>query len=204
MNLDAHQVGGFAKSPFQYDASFISWGNIETHNPISENQFEYNWGDINTQEPWYVDQVYGNTQGSQIVTNLGLAHDVVNKICGGKWRMPKSEDFIELINNCDFVQADGATVIDESQTDKRVTVNGVVGIYLKSKINGNLLFIACSGLGTSQNWTNKGVSGNYWSTSIYNTKSAYSLVFSMNNVDKQHISSRYVGFSVRPVFDDSI
>lgn len=205
MNMDARQERGFAESPFQYDCSFVSWGNVEPHSPNSEgNAFDYDWGGVNEQAPWYDGQVYGSTLGSELMTNLDIAHDVANLICGGKWRMPSDTEFKELVDYCDFVQADGTTVIEAGSTDKRVTVNGVLGVYLKSKINGNLLFFACTGYGAGTSWTNHGSSGLYWSSSFYSAQSAYDLFFRSSGVKTQDRSNRYFGLPMRPVYDQSL
>lgn len=206
MNIDTRQERGFAESPFLYDCSFVSWGNVEPHSPNSDNaSFDYNWGGVNAQAPWYDGQVYGSTPGSELMTNIDIAHDVANLICGEKWRMPSSTEFKELFDNCDFVQADGTTVIDAGTTDKRVTVNGVVGIYLKSKINGSLLFFACSGRGDGTSWDLRGSFGSYWSSSFDSARVAYFLSFSSGGVSPQNLNlSRYFGFPVRPVYDQSL
>lgn len=114
--------------------------------------------------------------------------------------MPTSAEFQELFDNCDFVQADGTTVIDAGTTDKRVTVNGVVGIYLKSKINGNLLFFACSGHGGGSSWSSRGSLGGFWSSSFYSARNAYRMNFYSGGVNPQRNDGRYDGFPVRPVF----
>lgn len=204
MNMDATKLRGFALSPYQYDGSYVSWGNIDPHNPINESGFEYDWGGINAQEPWYEGQVYASTSGAEMETDIDIEHDVANLICGSKWRMPTSADFEELIVNSDFVQADGVTIIDEGTTDKRVTVNGVLGIYLKSKINGNLLFFACAGYGNGTNWQYRGSSGYYWSASIDTTRFAYGLNFGAGSVRPLSEDNRYNGFPVRPVYDESL
>lgn len=205
MNIDAQQERGFAESPFQYDGSFVSWGNVEPHSPNSDNaSFDYNWGGVNTQAPWYDGQVYGSTPGSELETDIDIAHDVASLICGEKWRMPTSAEFKELFDNCDFVEADGTTVIDAGTTDKRVTVDEVLGIYLKSKINGNLLFFACSGQGVGTSWGNRGSNGYYWAASLGSERNAYGLYFSNVNVNPQGSRHRYFGFPVRPVYDQSL
>lgn len=205
MNMDAQQERGFAESPFQYNGSFVSWGNVEPHSPNSDDtHFDYNWGGINKQAPWYDGQVYGSTSGSELETNIDIAHDVANLICGEKWRMPSETEFKELFDNCDYVQADGTTVIDAGTTDKRVTVNGVVGIYLKSKINGNLLFFACSGFGNGVNWDYRGLIGHYWSTSFNSDRYAYNLFFYSEGVNPQNSGFRYFGFPIRPIYDPSL
>lgn len=204
MNVDARQKRGFALSPFQYDGSFVSWGNLEPHNPNNEGQFEYDWGGANAQAPYFENQPYGLTPGAVLETDIDITHDFANQICGSKWRMPKTEDFNELIENCDFVQADGTTIIDPSATDKRVNVNGVIGIYMKSKINGNLLFFACSGYGNDTSWVNRESHGYYWSASFYSDRAANYLDIARGVVNPQNHAARCYGFPVRPVYDETL
>lgn len=204
MNMDASKERGFALSPFQYDCSFVSWGNLEPHNPIDESSFGYDWGNINAQEPWYEGQVYGSTPGSELNADIDIAHDVARQLCGNKWRMPTSADFNELFENCDFVQADGTTIIDSGTANKLVTVNGVVGIYLKSKINGKLLFFSCSGEGVNSSWNGRRSYGYYWASTFSSVRYAYNLGFNAAGVYPHDRSNRYNGFSVRPVYDETI
>ncbi|MBQ5373919.1 MAG: hypothetical protein IIU51_05110, partial [Bacteroidaceae bacterium] len=110
-NIDLTQKNGFAASPFQYEASYFSWGNTDGHNPTSQTTFDYNWGSINAQVPWYEGQPYGDTPGSQLDTNIPLKEDTARVNLGSPWRMPTSENFEELFNYCDFVRADGVTII---------------------------------------------------------------------------------------------
>lgn len=166
VNIDTSRPGGFADTAFKYKCSFFSWGNTDAHNPNRSNQFDYNWGYINAEEPYYEGQPYGSTPGAALTGNIPLTSDAARAICGGTWRMPTSAEFQELLDNCDFVQADGSTVIDPAVTDKRVTVNGVTGIYLKSKVNGNLLFFACSGFGSGTGWVNRGTIGRFWASTF--------------------------------------
>lgn len=200
-NLDANGQYFLQDSPFQYEGSFNSWGNVTPHNPINETEFGYDFGGINSVAPWYDGQPYGDTPGSLLTGDIPLTMDVVRKMLGSPWRIPTIYDFQELINNTDFVQADGITVIDAGTTDKRVTVEGVLGIYLKSKINGNLLFFACSGYGESMSWGNRGSHGYYWSSSFNSERFAYSLYFDSGGVNPQNNGDRYYGFSIRPIWN---
>lgn len=204
MNIDGQKERGFASSPFQYDCSFVSWGNVEPHNPINESRFDYNWGGANAQEPWYDGQVYGSTPGSELETNIDIEHDVVRKICGDKWRMPTTEEFDELLSNCDFVQADGTTVIDAGQQNKIVSVNGVLGIYLKSKLNDNLLFFACAGYGGGNQWSDRAASGSYWSSTLASARDAKRLSFYGGGTTANSSVFRFRGLPVRPVYDNNL
>ena len=196
-NIDVTKQSGFAEvdgkpSPFIYECTFFSWGNTEGHNPISDSAFSYNWGDNN-------DGPYAQTPGAQLTANAGLSFDAARAILGAPWRDPSTEDFAELFANIDYVQADGETVIDASQANKLVTVNGIVGIYLKSKINSRLLFFPCSGNGIGQSWYGRGSVGYYWSRSLSSQTSGRSLDFNSGGVFPQDSYNRFLGFSRRAV-----
>lgn len=51
-DIDLTKPGGFCETPFIYEKSFFSWGNIDGHNPISNSAFSYDWGGVNGAEPW--------------------------------------------------------------------------------------------------------------------------------------------------------
>ena len=205
-NIDITQEDGFAASPFQYDCTMFSWGNIEGHNtPASGTTFDYNWGGVNAQEPWYEGQVYGETAGAALTASFSPddTYDAARYNLGSLFKMPTSAQFKELIDNCDFVQADGTTVIDDSVTDKRVTVNNIVGIYFKSKVNGNLIFFSASGTGNGSSWNYRGNYGYYWSTSFRTSRDASLLFFFIGGVHPQNSGGRYYGSAVRAVVTPS-
>ena len=195
-NIDVTKQSGFAEvdgkpSPFIYECTFFSWGNTEGHNPTSTSAFSYDWGTAN-------DGPYAQTPGAQLTANAGLSFDAARAILGAPWRDPSTEDFAELFANIDYVQADGETVIDASQANKLVTVNGIVGIYLKSKINSRLLFFPCSGGGDGQSWYYRGSDGNYWSRSLHSQADGRNLYFNSGGVSPQS-HYRFNGFTRRAV-----
>ena len=200
-DIDLTKPGGFCDTPFVYKKSFFSWGNIDGHNPMN-NSFSgvYDWGSINTQEPWYDGQVYGNTKGATLASSITTdeVFDAARANLGSPWRMPTTTEFKELFDNCIYIDASGAE-ISASTTDKRVTVNGIVGLYLQSKTNGNRLFFACSGYGYGASWYGRGSIGYYWSASFGSARDARDLGFRSGGVYPQNSSSRYYGFAVRPV-----
>ena len=199
VNIDTSRPGGFAENAFKYKCSFFSWGNTDAHNPTSSNRFDYNWGFVNNNEPYYENQIYDDTPGAALTDNIPLSSDAAREICGGSWRMPTAIEFKELLDNSDFVQADGSTVIDPAVTNKLVTVNDVQGIYLKSKINGNLLFFACCGNGRFNDWITRGTFGRYLSITYKDSKSFQSLHFYADNVWSSRDIDRYMGCPIRPV-----
>ena len=200
-DLDLTKPGGFCDTPFTYDKSFFSWGNIDGHNPVS-NSFAgvYNWGGVNESEPYYEGQVYGNTKGNTLAGDIpvGEEFDAARANLGEPWRMPTSAEFAELIAGCIYIDADGNEV-DTSKADKRVTVNGIVGLYLQSKTNGNRLFFSASGNGSGSSWNGRGANGYYWSASFGSSRYARNLGFRSGGVGPQDYSNRYNGFAVRAV-----
>jgi len=200
-NIDVTQTNGFAASEYQYDCSFFSWGNIDGHNPTSNSSFSpYNWGGVNEAEPWYANQPYGNTKGNTLTGNIAVGEDfdAARANLGAPWRMPTSAEYGELFANIIYINADG-TEVDTTKTDKRVTVNGIVGLYIQSKINGARLFFSCSGLGDGTSRYNRGSYGYYWSSTFGSSRGARILYFNSGGVYPQNNYTRFYGFAVRAV-----
>ena len=192
-NIDITQANGFAASPYQYECSFFSWGNTEGHNPISTSGFQYDWGSSN-------DGPYASTPGAALTGNAGLGYDAARVNLGGDWRLPTTEEFAELFNSSytKFIDASGND-ISSAETNKLITMNGVVGIRLKSIANGKTIFFPCSGYGHGTSWDSRGSHGYYWSASLYSATYGRILYFISGGVDPQSYSNRYYGFAVRPV-----
>lgn len=196
-NLDATQANGFAASEYQYECSFFSWGNTDPHNPTSNSSFApYSFGSANDQEP------YVSSEGAKIgyPGTAGPSHDAARAIAGAPWRMPLTEDFAELFNSSytKFIDADGNDIASDV-TNKLITMNSIVGIRLKSKINGNTLFFPCSGDGNGSSWYSRGSLGFYWSRSLHSAACGRHLLFYSGGVSPQHDYDRFYGFAVRPV-----
>jgi hypothetical protein len=199
-DIDLTKPGGFCETPFIYEKSFFSWGNIDGHNPSSVSAFDYNWGGVNQAEPWYDGQPYGSTPGNTLTGNIAVGEDfdAARANLGAPWRMPTSAEFAELFANIKYINADG-TEVDTTKTDKRVSVNGVMGLYLESTINGARLFFSCSGYGSGRTWDGRGSYGYYWSSTWNSARRARVLFFYSGGVNPQSINYRYYGFALRPV-----
>lgn len=199
-DIDLTKPGGFCDTPFIYEKSFFSWGNIDGHNPISNSAFDYNWGGVNDTEPYYEGQPYGSTPGNTLTGNIAVGEDfdAARANLGAPWRMPTSDEFAELFANIKYINADG-TEVDTTQADKRVTVNGVLGIYIESNINGARLFFSCSGYGGGRSWYSRGSGGYYWSATWNLARNASNLNFYSGGVLPQNSSSRCIGRALRPV-----
>ena len=193
-NIDITQANGFAASEYQYECSFVSWGNTDMHNPSSSSAFDYNWGTGNDTEP------YKSSPGAALTSNIAASFDAARANLGAPWRMPTTGEYAELFNSSytKFIDANGADIAS-STTNKLVTMNGVTGIRLKSLINGNILFFACSGYGSGASWDSRGSYGYYWASSLYSSTHGRYLYFGSGGVYPQYNFSRYYGFAVRAV-----
>ena len=129
---------------------------------------------------------------------MGEDFDAARANLGAPWRMPTNTEFGELFANIIYIDANGDEV-DTTKTDKRVSVNGVMGLYIQSKINGARLFFSCSGYGYGRSWSLRGSYGYYWSSTWLSARSARYLSFLSGGVSPQGSSGRYVGFALRPV-----
>lgn len=200
VNIDITQPGSLAASIYQYDCSFFSWGNVDGHNPTTPSSFSpWDWGNRNEQSPWYVGQVYGSTPGALLEADMPLANDIANVLFGTGWKIPSAADFTELLDNCDFVNANGVVI---EGTDKRISVNGIVGVRLRSKVNGNILFLPACGYGYNNLWSRGGSNCIYWSTTWSSERSS-NVLFITSSQAEVVVFDRFFGFPVRPVFDPS-
>ena len=171
----------------------------------------YAWGETSTKEYYlwtnYSDKLYNQSTGkfrkyctnssygtvdSKTVLDKGSnGDDVASKVLGGKWRMPTYEDLKELQANCTFAKD---------------TRNGVAGIKVTSKINGNTLFLPAAGLYNTDNYNviNKTKVIAIWSSSLdtSDNKEAY---YARIGIDETTLTTwfctRPCGLSVRAVSD---
>ena len=170
-----------ASSPWEHGA-FFSWGNIEPHYPRDAKS---DWGDDEDAFNYSFDSdTYEKTEGFKLTGDIDIEHDAARVNMGESWQMPTDDQFQELYDNC---------------TLERKTIHGVNGCLFTSKINGNSLFFACSGLGAGTSWGNRGSIGYYWSSSFSSVRSARNLGFYSGGVYPQDYNSRFYGFAVRPV-----
>lgn len=170
-----------AKFPEDYGA-FFSWGNTDPHYPNRDNM---DWGDDDDGFDYSFDSdTYEKTAGYKLEGNIDMAHDAARVNMGEPWQMPTEEQIKELFDNCDWV---------------RKTINGINGYLVTSKINGEVLFFACSGVGNGTSWYSRGSLGYYWSSSLYSSTDGRDLLFYSGGVHPQNNYYRFDGFSVRAV-----
>jgi len=168
----SYNVG--ATAPEEY-GDYFAWGEIKKKEIYNESTYEF----------------YKNNQFINIGTDIsGTEYDVARAKWGEKWRIPRQDEILELINNC---------------RSEWVTCNGING-YRFIGSNGNSIFIPASGYYWDGDLRNDGWGGYIWSSTFYPGKvqsdndSAYRLMLYKDiNMQSGMYSNRIFGQSVRPV-----
>ena len=145
---------------------------------------KYTIADGQTEGIWYD---AGGTFIGDNKTTLEAADDAATRKLGSPWRMPTLVEIRELLdaNNCTWTWT---------------TQDGKNGYEVKSKTNGNSIFLPAAGGREGSVLNDAGSEGNYWSSSLSTAYSSYArgLYFDSSGHDWDG-SYRYYGFSVRPV-----
>ena len=120
-------------------------------------------------------------------TNLVAAHDAATAHLGAPWRMPTSDEFQALINNCT------TTWITNGVKGRLVTG---MGAYANRSI-----FLPATGYGITTNLYNTASQGYYWSSTPHPGRLSYAwrLHFTSKSFSQQYSNYRYYGQPVRPV-----
>jgi len=171
-----------ATKPEEY-GDYYAWGETEPKEDYSWSAYKFG-----ASSPF---SKY-NTEDNKTVLESGPdGDDVASKLLGGKWRMPTKAELSELVNNCEAVW---------------ITLNGVEGRKFTSKKAGyteKWIFLPAAGSLDAPPQGNAGTVGDYWSSS--RAASAPSLARSLSFTSGAVItgdSSRNVGLSVRPVYEE--
>lgn len=156
----------------------------------------YAWGELDTK--WYYDgehYLLGHMNDGVLNldyynydddwTRLKLYDDIAHQAWGGRWRMPTSDEYAELMDNCDW---------------EWITINNIKGIQFTSRINGNSIFFPAGGLIEGTTEYDKGTMVNYWTSTkpaidLYRAHSFGSLNGSIWIINKH----RTLGMPVRAV-----
>lgn len=127
---------------------YYAWGETTTKSYYQIDS--YKWSDY---EEWYKLTKYCTDTEYGIVDNkivLDSSDDVAHVKWGGNWRMPTSDEYDELIDNCTWTWT---------------SQNGVEGTKVTSKKNGNSIFLPGVGY---YNFVSRYLEGQglYWSSSL--------------------------------------
>ena len=177
-----------ASKPEEYGNSY-AWG--ETEPKEIYNWQNYKWcddGDYTLLNKYNTESSCGTVDNK---TFLDLEDDAAHVNLKSKWRMPTTEEQAELIEKCTWTWD---------------VLNTVKGCWVTSTVNGNQIFLPAAGMIDIVDRKNAGSSGFYWSNGClesWDPALAYNLFF---NSVYQSVDShgRSAGFSIRPIFDDSM
>lgn len=171
-----------SNTPDDY-GDYFAWG--ETQPKSTYNWYTYQYCNANTMIIKYCTNSSSGYNGftDNLITLLP-EDDAATTNWGNDWRMPKWEEWEELLNNT---------------TSTWTTVNGINGRLLTAS-NGNSIFLPAAGYIDGSNLCNDGSYGCYWSSSLSWSHSHYANRFNFDS-ENCNITSfyRYHGLTIRPV-----
>ena len=182
-----------ATFPEEPGGDYFAWGETEPKSDYSWSNYNF-WGgewsdDVRVNKYCTSTDFWGGTGPVDHKTVLDLEDDAAFVNWGSGWRMPTGAEWTELREHCTWVWT---------------TQNGMQG-ELVTGPNGNSIFLPAAGNCTSP--ARVGVSGSYWSSSLYSKEpsDAWDVFFrSPDFLCDDSYTYRFYGFSVRPVYDDFI
>lgn len=184
------QTSSTASSPINIGGHYavdlglsVKWAtcNVGATNPEDYGNY-YAWGETTTKTSYTEDN---SKTWDKDMGDIGghSRYDAAKANWGSGWRMPTESEFDELRDNCTWTWT---------------KLNGVKGYEVKSKKNGNSIFLPAAGDFLGGTPRSRGSDGSYWSSTHRGTGSAYCLEF-VSDVYGTYWGYRYYGHSVRPV-----
>ncbi len=175
-----------ASSPEDY-GDYFAWGETEGYNDgkTNFNWITYKWGNGSSDSltKYNTRSNYGVIDNK---TELDLEDDAAYVNWGAEWHMPSLEQFRELINS-------------SYTTTEWMTQNGVIGLKITSKTNGNSIFLPAAGFREFKLF-DAGLCCSYWSRTLYTSSPLNACDLYCNSSDVSMGSSfRLYGRSIRPV-----
>ena len=200
-----------ASSPSDY-GNYYAWAELEPKEFYSWEKYRYrSFDDQNGMDKYTAEGYSHQNLKADKLERLEPMDDVASVISGGKWHMPTSDDFEELVSGCEY---------------QKETLNGVQGVRFTSTIpgyEGRSIFIPMAGCMNGNEPTELGEQLFVWSASagvgnqgsFLNTQNERLLIdddelseLSAEMIEKiknavytgvNGYESRFVGMSVRPV-----
>ena len=167
--------------------SYFAWGETAPKDSYTWGNYKWANGSETTMTKYCTDSSYGNNGFTDDKTVLDAEDDAATVNMGGSWRMPTVEEQQELIDGCTWTWK---------------TKNGINGYEVKSKTNGNSIFLPAAGFYSDSDLYGTGFRSLYWSNSL-NTNLSCSIFTLRFGSDHLGLNSdyRYYGLFVRAVCD---
>ena len=173
-----------ASAPGEY-GNFYAWGETAPKSKYSHSNYALGKQDCFTkyvpEDLW--EYAWDNSPDNLLV--LESEDDAATINWGDPWRMPTQKEFEELASRC---------------TSEWTQLGGHDGTLFTGP-NGNSVFFPAAGIHKSDNYSDAGIKGFYWSSSLKleDPKCAYRLFFDSTTVGAAYWHGRYYGYTVRPV-----
>ena len=178
-------------SHFTATGDFYAWGETEPKDAYTVNNYKWYKGSAKAITRYCTVDTLGNEGFTDGLTELKPEDDAAYMQKGGKWRMPSDAEWDELRRQCTW------TLVER---------HGVSGYDVKSKINGNTIFIPVVGFRSGDKIVLEHIGG-YWSRTLNEMKQTCALGLYINKdenrVGRYSNSSRHNGFLIRPVYDEN-
>ncbi len=170
---------------------YFAWGETETKNIYSWSNYKHCLGEASSLNKYATLGKYSYNGLYDSKTTLDPEDDAAHINWGGSWRMPTSEEFIELYDCCTWTWT---------------TLNGENGYLVTSNKPGyedRFIFLPATGYRKENiSYVFDNAIGIYWSSSLDVTSSnnnAWCLYFNSDELHPHDGSSRFIGYTVRPV-----
>ncbi|MCQ2232048.1 MAG: hypothetical protein MJZ30_09405 [Paludibacteraceae bacterium] len=112
-----------------------------------------------------------------------FSDDTARQLLGKDWRMPTRAEYQELINSCDWTWK---------------TIEGINGYEVKSRSNGNSIFLRAGGYKANNDHHFIGVVGMFWASEVYGNTGSWFLQFRNDSIIVSQYNRNY-GRTIRPV-----
>ncbi len=169
----ANNLGATAATEY---GSYYAWGETTAKTVYSWENYKWCNGD----------EDHITKYGTDGKTVLDAADDAATSLWGTPCRIATKEEFKELEDNC---------------TAQFTTYKGVSGCKLKSKTNGNFIFLPAAGMYSDEDLLVKGTRSVYWAATVDSEmpEAAYGTYSTLNIAFASNTYARSVGLPVRPV-----
>ena len=162
----------------------VKWATCNVGATRPEDYGDYfAWGEISPKTSYTEDN--SKTYGKSMEDIGGDSrYDAATANWGSGWRLPTASECNELVHKCTWTWT---------------KLNGVNGYEVKSKKNGNSIFLPAAGDCWGDTPDDQGSISRYWSSTPTDTFLAHDLLVGIGCCSEAGGCSRYGGLSVRPV-----
>ncbi len=164
---------------------FFAWGETAPKAVYDWNTYKWSKGSLETITKYLNVDTYGGPVDDKTVLDPG--DDPATVVLGGKWRTPTRKEFIELRRECDWIW---------------VSENGAAGYEIRSKVNGNKIFLPAAGFWQDDHSVGVGLwaYGDYWTSSLGGgcPEFAFCITFNSQTIDWGTFERSW-GFAIRAV-----